>query len=281
MKIFDIWVTGVDGNSLETVPTNNKVSSAIFLCWKREFSVDQTEIKTCKKRHREDLLGDSIFTATNLQKGKSNDLSIRTSTPESFCKRFRGLLTQLNDIVLRETGLSARSAGSWGNTGWPSALVDESDAAAARTPWRSGNFWCLCWGVEDLHHRSICSWTLSFSHGVTWGCPLGVSHGGSAGWGVLALGFGGRLFRTRLLADISGGGVLKPLKGGNGSLWAKHRLGSRKIITASQKCSLNLKYGWGKELLLAGRLSRDPARNNSRKLQEEECETSMTWAVCF
>lgn len=70
--------------------------------------------------------------------------------------------------------------------------------------------------------------------------------------------------------------MLKPLKGGNGSLWAKHRLGSRKIITASQKCSLSLKYGWGKELLLAGRLSRDPARNNSRKLQEEECETSMT-----
>lgn len=68
-------------------------------------------------------------TVTSLQKGKSNDLSIKTSTPEGFCKRFRGLLAQLSSLVLRETGLSARSAGSRGNAGWPWALSEESNAA--------------------------------------------------------------------------------------------------------------------------------------------------------
>lgn len=78
MEIFNIWVTDADGNSLETVLTNSKESSAIF--WKREFSADQKEIKIDLKRHRKDILGDSISTATSLQEGKSSDLSLGTLT---------------------------------------------------------------------------------------------------------------------------------------------------------------------------------------------------------
>lgn len=74
--------------------------------------------------------------------------------------------------------------------------------------------------------------------------PLAVlSPDCSLGRGTLALGCGSKMFCLHLQAAVSRGGVLKPLKGGNKGIWAKHCLGSRKIITASQKRLLSFEYG--------------------------------------
>lgn len=157
---------------------------------------------------------------------------MRTSIREGFCKRFRGLLTQVTNVVRRDTELSACSARSWDYVGWPSVFVDESDAAAEQPLWWSGNSWGLHWGVQDLYHGSICSWTLSLAvpspGGVSW-LPCGKGRAGSWFWRqAVSLELSGR-HQQRLH-------TLTTERRENGSLWAKHCLDFRNIITATQKC---------------------------------------------